>query len=265
MSEKKEKKKKIGKRQERRFLPQSGHNPWLVRIAGAVGAAGLGAGAYAYVYGQAFEGDEKLRPIPSYLIAGGAIFTGVAIWLGTSSDPPVRVGQPGIAIERGETRRMPWWAIAQISWEGGSGALVVSGKDEAGIPWTFKVSKSSHPDAVGWILEEADKRIPKVLDVSESARSEIPQASDHAGTKIDLEPLQVVGKKCAKTGKTISYEPDARICTRCERVYLKSALPKKCKCGASLAHLQGSADEAVSDEDAAETSEHEAQEEEATS
>jgi hypothetical protein len=57
--------------------------------------------------------------------------------------------------------------------------------------------------------------------------------------KVELEALQVVGKRDAVSDKLISYEPDGRVCTRCERVYDKRSVPKKCRCGASLLALRG--------------------------
>ena len=243
------KKKRGGRRQERRFVAQSSNNPWLVRILGGLGAATLGAGTWGYSYGHAFEADEKLKPIPSYLIAGGAVLTGATIWLGTSSEVPLRVGDPGIAMEKGEVRRMPWWGVSQITWESGNLSLVVTGKDESGSSWTFKVPLKSHAEAVGWLVKEALDRIPKVVDIPDRVLEGLPGANPHAGMKIDLEPLQVVGKKDALTGKTISYEPDARVCTRCERVYFKRSVPKKCKCGASLAELRAQVTEDERDED----------------
>lgn len=230
------------KRTERRFVPRSSANPWLVRALGAVAGLLGGAGLYGYFYAATFAKEvahtyyenEQLRNLPAYMIALGAVVAAVAIWLGTSSDPPVRVGDPGIAIEKGETRRMPWWGVKTIAFESGSEALVVSGKDESGSDWTFKVALKSHPDAVGWIAKEADERIPKRLDISDELFEKLPSAVPHAGMKLTLEPLQVVGKKCAVTGQIISYEPDARVCVRCERVYLKKSAPKKCKCGALL-------------------------------
>jgi hypothetical protein len=262
---KKKKKDRGPRRQERRFIAQSSYNPWLVRILGALGGFGLGAGVWAYFYGESFKkaaetarsvaeaakevgmaganggpSAEALRmaAIPAYLIAGAAILTGIAIWLGTSSETPLRVGDPGIAMEKGELRRMPWWGVSQITWESGNLALVVSGKDESGSSWTFKVPIKSHPEAAGFIIKEALDRVPKVIDIRDDVLEQLPGANPHAGTKVDLEPLQVVGKKDAITGKTISYEPDARVCTRCERVYFKRSVPKKCKCGASLVHLR---------------------------
>jgi len=240
-SGKKDKKKDRGpRRTERRFVAHSSYNPWLVRTLGALGGTILGAGAWGYTYGHAFDADEKLKPIPSYLIAAGAVLTGATIWFATSSETPLRVGDPGIAMERGEVRRMPWWAVSQITFESGNLALVIAGKDEAGTSWTFKVPVNSHAEAVGWIVKEALDRIPKLVDIRDEVLEKLPGASPHAGMKVDLEPLQVVGKKDALTGKIISFEPEARVCTRCERVYFKRSIPKKCKCGAPLAHLRAS-------------------------
>ena len=136
-------------------------------------------------------------------------------------------------------RRMPWSGVSQISWESGNLALVIAGKDETGASWTFKVPIKSHAEAVGWIVKEALDRIPKVRRHQRRASStSCPARNPHAGMTIELEPLQVVGKKDAITGKTISYEPDARVCPRCERVYFKRTVPKKCKCGNSLLQLR---------------------------
>jgi hypothetical protein len=222
------------RRRERRFLPQSSVNGTVVRALGALSALLLGAGAWAYMYGKSFADDEKLRALPSYLVAGGAVVLGITIWIGTSSEPPVRVGDPGIALEKGELRRMPWWSVERMTFEAGSLALVIAGKDEVGVSWTFKVSVSQNPDAVGWLVKEALDRIPRKVDIADETLEKLPSAGESAGETIDLEPLQIVGKRCSVTGKTISYEPEGRICPRCERVYLKTSIPKKCKCGNAL-------------------------------
>lgn len=234
----KKERKRATRRTERRFISQASTNVTIVRAIGAISALLLGAGVWAYFYGQSFAADEKLKQIPAYLIAAGAVLMGVTIWIGTSSEPPVRVGDPGIALEKGELRRMAWWAVEKITFESGSLALVVTGKDESNVDWTFKLSMKSHAEAIGWLVKEALERIPRRVDIGESVLDALPGASEYGGQKIELEPLQVVGKRCAITGKTISYEPDARTCPRCERVYQKDAVPKKCKCGNALAHLR---------------------------
>lgn len=247
----KREKRRATRRGERRFISQASTNTAIVRGVGAVSALLLGAGAWAYFYAQSFADDEKLQQVPSYLIAAGAVLMGVTIWIGTSAEPPVRVGDPGISLEKGELRRMPWWAVERIGYESGSKALVISGKDEANVDWTFKVSLKSHVEAAGWLLKEALERIPRRVDIPEDTLDELPGAGEHAGQKLELEPLQVVGKRCAATGKSISYEPDARVCPRCERVYQKNAVPKKCKCGNPLQHLRakGAAETESNDED----------------
>src|SRR5205085_8425900 len=142
------------------------------------------------------------------LIAGGAVLMGATIWLGTSSESPVRVGDPGIAVEKGEVRRMPWWAVERITWQPGERALLLTGKDEEHRSWTFKVPVGSHPEAVARILEEARRRIRKKVDIEKGVLKQLPIAHEHSGQRLELEPLQVVGKKCAASGKLISYEPD---------------------------------------------------------
>jgi hypothetical protein len=234
----KKEKRRAQRRQERRFVSQASGNTTAVRAVSALAAMLLGAGAWGYLYAQSFAEDEKLRALPSYLVAAGAVLLGVAIWFGTSSEPPVRVGAPGIAVEKGELRRMPWWGVEKIAFDSGAIALVVTGQDEAGVAWTFKVPLKAHPDAVAWIVKEASERVPKTVDVTDELREKLPLAALYAGTLVDHEPLQVVGRRDAVSGKIISYEPDACVCGQCERVYLKRSVPKKCKCGSSLAHLR---------------------------
>ena len=265
MAAKKSKKKSGPKRLERRFVAHSANSPWLVRGLGILGALALGAGAYGYFYGGSFkEAAEaaraagtavppealRMEAIPLYIIAFSMVVLGFTIWLGTSSEAPLRVGAPGIGMERGELRRMPWWGVSQITWQSGNLALAIVGQDEAGSPWSFRVPSKAHPEAVGWILKESLDRIPKVVDIEDSVIENLPGAGVHAGQVVELEPLQVVGKKDAITGKLISYEPDARVCTRCERVYFKKSVPKRCKCGASLIELRGTiAQDELSEED----------------
>src|SRR5439155_1157310 len=100
-------------------------------------------------------------------------------------------------------------------------------------PMTISVKLGSQPQAVAWILKEARARIPDCVDVPEESEA-IPAASEDAGEVLAAEPPQVVGKHCAESGKVIAYEPDARVCPKCERVYHKAHVPNDCPCGASL-------------------------------
>ncbi|MBX3219737.1 MAG: hypothetical protein KF795_04405 [Labilithrix sp.] len=249
------------RRQERRFVSQASTNANVVRAIGALSALLLGAGLWAYFYAKSFTDDDALKAVPSYLIAAGAVFMGVTIWIGTSSESPVRVGAPGISVEKGELRRMPWWSVDKITFESGALALVVTGKDETGSDWTFKVPVKAHPEASAWIVKEALDRVPRRVDIDDDLLAKLPEAYEHAGQRVDLEALQVVGKKCAVTGTTVSYEPDARVCSRCERVYLKKSVPKKCKCGDSLAHLRPKALEGIDDVEEVDASDDDASDE----
>ena len=237
-------------RRERRFLPRSTTSPLVVRLAGGFGAAALGAGAWAQV-GRGLVGvhgaasaltgaADAAQPLPygPWILAGGAVLLGVSIWFGTSGDPPVLVGDAGVAIDKGGLRRMAWHQIESVTFDGSTGALVARGKDDAGSELVVRCPAGSQPQAAAWLLKEARARVPAVVDVSDEAVRDLPAARDDAGESIALDPLQVVGKRCADSGEIIAYEPDARVCRRCERVYHKAHVPAACACGASLASLQ---------------------------
>jgi hypothetical protein len=256
--DKAQKKEKKRARRERRFLPTSSTNHIVVYVVGALGALCLGAGIWGYWFGH-FTRPEEATVTPIFVLStAGALLTVVAIWLGTSSEAALRVGDPGIAREKGELVRMPWYNVTNIVWESGATALVVTGRDEHDKSLTFRVPGRSHAAAAALIVKEATARVPKVIDIPDSVRDGL-SADAHAGTVIELEPMQVVGKKCSKTGKMIAYEPDARVCPRCERIYFKTAVPSKCKCGEKLSHLRARSaepddEEESSDETDAESS-----------
>jgi len=221
-------------RRERRFEPRTNASPRLVYLVGAVGALAMGAGAWGQFGSLLREGGPEPFKLAPYILAAGALLSGIAIWIGTSGEPALRVGDAGLAVEKGGVRRMPWFAIERIEWR--EEAVRVTGKDEAGAAMTVVASISSHPQAAAWIVKEARERVPAAVDVPADATVPEPRAS--AGETLALEPPQVVGKHCATSGKVIAYEPDARVCLRCERVYHKADVPESCDCGASLADLQ---------------------------
>jgi hypothetical protein len=228
-------------RRERRFLPKSSGSPLLVRMLGGVGAVALGAGTWAQ-FGRALMGVE-LPPYAfgPYLLAGGAVCFGSAVWLGTTSEPAVRVGSGGVAVEQSELLRIPWHAVERIVWDPERAELVLRGKDPSGRDVSVILRAGVHPLAAAWIAREARARIPKVTDVPDEVR-ELPETRSSDGESLSLDPLQVVGMHCAQSGKVIAYEPDAVACPRCELVYRKGSAPEECPCGASLASPQPLAD-----------------------
>jgi hypothetical protein len=221
-------------RRERRFDPRPNASPLAVYVLGGLGAVAMGAGAWGE-FGSLVRqaGPEPFKYAP-YILALGAVLVGIAIWIGTSGEPPLRVGDGGLAIERAGVRRMPWYAVERVAW--GEAAVRVTGKDEAGASMTVVATLVSHPQAAAWIIKEARERVPKVVDVPPEAT--LPEVRASAGETLALDPLQVVGKHCAASGKVIAYEPDARLCPRCERCYHKAHVPESCECGASLAEFR---------------------------
>ncbi|HEY6461203.1 MAG TPA: hypothetical protein VIY73_13655, partial [Polyangiaceae bacterium] len=126
------KRSKPRERRERRFLPQAATSASIVYVVGAVGASAMGAGAWAQ-FGSMLQASapEPLKFAP-YILAVGAVLVGIAIWIGTSGDPALRVGDAGLAVEKGGLKRMPWYAIERIAWR--EEAVRVTGKDEMGSP-----------------------------------------------------------------------------------------------------------------------------------
>ena len=224
-------------RRERRFLPRATASVGIIYALGALGAALMGAGTWGE-FGWAQRPDVPDTPTSinysPYLLAAGAVLVGIAIWIGTSGEPPLRVGDGGVAFERSGVRRIRWCDVQRIALV--DGAVKVTGKDEAGADLTVVARLGSHPQAAAWIVKEARERVPTVVDLPEDAA--LPELRASAGESRLVDPPQVVGKHCAASGTVIAYEPDARVCPRCERVYHKAHVPESCACGASLAELR---------------------------
>jgi uncharacterized membrane protein YeaQ/YmgE (transglycosylase-associated protein family) len=225
-------------RQERRFLPLPAGSGTLVNVLGGLSAASLGAG----VFGQ-YGHDWLDNPAPPYgfapaLIGAGAVLFAAAVWLGTSGEASLRVGSGGIGIEKAkDVVRIPWHRVERVTWDPDRTTLSVSGKDEAGRIHNLALSPKVYPGAIGWIVKEARGRIPLLVDVPDEARG-LPVAQMNEGEVLTMDPIQVVGQRCAESNRIIAYEPDARVCVRCERVYYRLSVPEACACGASLTSLR---------------------------
>ena len=204
------------KRRELRFQPKTTQSAWLMFGLGMLGALALGAG----VFGQ----WVKDPPIDysAFLVAGGAIGLGIALWAGDLSGVPVRVGDAGIALEKaGDVVRMAWCAIERISVDGGQ--LVAKGDD-----LTFSIPIAAHPQATAWILKEGVQRIPNAVDVKRRAIKELPKPDPEAGEELKVEGIQVAGRHCRESDVLISFERDARLCPNCCEVYHRQHVPKVC-------------------------------------
>lgn len=223
MTEKK-KKKATRARTERRFLPEATHTSWLAAGLGMAGSLALGAG----VWGQwLMESPPRFAP---YLVTVGAAGLGAGLWLGSATTFPVRVGDAGIAIERGsEVTRILWCDIEAI--ELGAGNLVARSPS-----LTVSIPVAAHPKATAFIAAEAQRRLPKILKGDEASWKSLGAGADGSGEETPITGDQVAGRRCAATQKIISFERDARLCQNCGQVYHKDNVPQKClTCEADLA------------------------------
>lgn len=225
MAEPKTKKRKKARRvaRERRFEPSAGQSSKLVLGVGMVGALVLGAGVYSQ-----WIRDEPQTWAP-YLVGAGALLLAGALWFGETTALPVRVGDMGVAIERGnDLGRLVWCEIEEISIRGKE--LALRGED-----LTLSVALDSHPTAIAWILDEAERRIPDAVNVDRADRKALPKPREADGEAVELDGLELAASECAASGEAITFERDARICPNCGEVYHRDHMPKRCvTCDAML-------------------------------
>ncbi len=164
------------------------------------------------------------------MVAGGALVLGAALWFGDAGAIPVRVGDAGVAVERGsEIIRLAWCDMEQIYVE--RGFLIMSGD---GLK--LELPMAAHKSAAAWILKEAVRRVPDVMDVKGSTVESLPEPKDTDGELVTISGVQVAGRRCAESDEIITFEGDARLCPRCGQVYHRSHVPKKCvTCGEEIA------------------------------
>jgi hypothetical protein len=204
-----------------------------VKVLGGLGSVALGGGAWAQFGHSLMNVELPPYAFAPYVLGGGAALLGGAVWLGTSGEPPLRVGSGGLVIEKSELVRVPWHAMERVVWDPDRAELSVRGKDENGKEVSLTVNLKVHPLAAAWLAREARARIPKVTDIPDAVGG-LPPTRSSDGEILVLDDVQVVGRHCAETGRIIAYEPDARVCPQCELVYHKSSVPQECSCGASL-------------------------------
>jgi len=219
------KKKKSSKRarKERRFIGEQTYASKVAVGIGMLGALLLGAGVYSRWV------SETPAAYAVYLVAIGSFTLAAAIAFGDFGTLPVRVGDLGVAIERGkELERFGWSELERVYVE--KGKLVLRGKESA-----TSIIIAAHPTAIARILAEGTRRIPEAMDVKRSELEGLPALRDDDGELLTVDAPQVAGRSCAASGKTIAFERDARLCPQCGEVYLKDKVPRKClTCAAEL-------------------------------
>jgi hypothetical protein len=202
--------------EERRLVA---HGQQLNTVAFGVGGLSaliLGTGTYA----------RWLSPVPVEW-ATPALALGVAgslyfAWQLTREGPAIRVGDAGVAIEKGsEVQRLLWCDLERIAVE--ENALVLSGTGP-----TLRIAVATHALAASWILKEAAERLPRLIDVPPKFADGLPKPDVKDGVINHVTSLQTTGRRCGKSRRVIKYERDARLCPVCAQVYLKDDVPEAC-------------------------------------
>lgn len=223
---KKSKKKRAAakrERRERRFAPETTYASRVTTAAGMLGALALGAGVYAEWV------RDQPRPFAPYLVAAGALVMGGALWRAGDEVRHVRVGDIGVALEKGgELVRLLWCDLERVSIDGGK--LVARGKST-----TISFPIDAHPKASAWLVTEAGRRVPDVVSASRAEIDKLGLPSEKDGELVTIEELQITGRHCRATDKPIAFERDARLCPTCCETYLKDHVPRSCAtCGSEL-------------------------------
>jgi hypothetical protein len=189
-----------------------------VVLIGGLGVTALGAATYA-----TWMHDVPME-IGPYLFGVGIIGVIIATLMGSSDSLPIRVGDAGVAVERGEAQpeRIHWYEVDKVALEGGQ--IVV----EAGSNKRIVAPLAHHAAAAGWILKEATARIPKRVKVPADETPVILKGTDDHGKTLSIEKMQLAGRRCKASNAIISFERDARACKRCGEVYEKKHVPEKC-------------------------------------
>ena len=183
---------------------------------GLLGACALGAG----VFGQ-WVSDPSVSYAP-YLIGFGTVGVVVSWWFGDASNSPVRVGDAGLALEKGnDIIRLAWCDIDRLYID--KNKLLAESSD-----LTLSIPIDAQPHAVAWALSEATRRLPDIVDVKRQELKRLPKPDPESGTSMLVKGIQVAGRRCAASDKLISFERDARVCPNCCEVYQREQVPEEC-------------------------------------
>lgn len=188
-------------------------------VALSVAAVMVGAG----FYGRWLRAEELgPHPYAVMLMGGGAALLAVAALFGPRAAECIRVGDAGIAAEKGpsEIERIAWFAIKEILLDSRGLTIKSSGT-------LISMPLPTLREAVGETLREARARVPKLVERLEMNGLDKEGAS--SGETLALEMPQVTGQACQASGKALQFEKDARLCGRCGAVYHKDSVPKRCK------------------------------------
>lgn len=209
--------------QERRLVAAGQQLRPLALGVGFIGGGALGVGTYGR-----FISHTPLESAP-LLLAVGVGCAAYFAWQLNREGTAVRVGDAGVALERGsEVERLLWCDMERIRVE--HDHLVLGGAGP-----TLSIPQATHARAVSWVLKEAAERLPKLIDVAPNFVDKLPKPEPADGVLGPILSLQTTGRRCGKSRKVIRYERDARLCTVCAQVYSRDDVPETCvTCGQPL-------------------------------
>jgi len=215
-----------GKPSERRFTAEPTGRSNIQALVGGLGVAALGAGSYA-----AWVPEVAMDAAP-YLFAAGVAGVIAALLISERDADPLRVGDAGVAIERGGApERVGWYEVQNVSVDADS-CVVVEGAGKRLV-----ASPPHHAQAAAWIVKEALERIPRRVTIAVDRAAQIAGVADDSGHQLLIESMQFAGRRCKASGVIISFEEDARVCARCGEVYDKKHEPERClTCEAPMVH-----------------------------
>lgn len=166
----------------------------------------------------------------SYLVTGGGVGLGIALWFGQPPEVAVAVGDAGVAVEGSRhTARLNWHEVRAVRTRGSQ--LIVEGDQT-----TLKFLIGANLGAASFLLKEAALRVPDILDIDPRVTKSLPDPATVRGLLQDVQDDQVAGARCAASETLIALEEDARICPCCGQIYEKSHVPEACvSCETQLA------------------------------
>lgn len=213
-------------RTERLFQPPRGSREKLGFALGMLGCFAIGAGFYgAALAAEAVAGS-------GIALGAGAACILVSVLLAFRRGPgPVRVGELGVIYgDPSEVPRLRWCDVRRLRLS--ADALELEPKEGR----TLRVPLPAHGAAAARILAEASQRIGDRVDVSPKAHERLPSLSDGDAERVATVQVQFTGRKCAASGKSITFDSDARLCESCAALYHAQSVPDVCEsCGRPLA------------------------------
>lgn len=182
-----------------------------------LGSFMLGAGFYgAWVAAEAVSGSAAL-------MAGGALCVALSVWLGSRRVAEVRVGELGVIYgDPAEVPRLHWCDVRAVRLSAERLELDAQGGKGVSIPLP------AYGAAAARIVAEASQRIPDRVDVAPKAHERLPPLREEDGERVAAARLQLAGRKCTASGKSITFESDARLCESCAALYHVSSVPDVC-------------------------------------